>query len=673
MKLNKTGGKDIWADASDDMMLSALMYLYHVHQKTTDEKQRGYCGFRSSDAPLLCGIAEQVGMSNFITERQLWVVRYKIPEYWKRLEKSPWSNYKVEFQVVPSPQKKAQPTTTPIKPAAVVVGKHLTILEDGDIRLDFAYDKDLIENIKKLSGRQYHSIESQRYWTCPVNRQNLLALKRLGFTIPKVLEPKMAVPKYSFDFSGLKTTLRPYQVAGATRIAGEMNLRALLADEQGLGKTGQALAALYARRDVAFPALIVCPGSLKWNWAREIVKWLGDDYTIRILNGRPSRTKFHCRGEKEIAIINYDIMPDFKVSRKNEISPGWARLLTNAGFQTVVFDECHKLKNPKAKRTVSILEMTKTIPNRIALSGTPIESRPVEFFTTLQLVSPKLFPSYWQFGVRYCGPVSNDYGARFSGASNVEELNEILMENCMIRRLKADVLTELPAKTRSVIPVEIDLKEYKRHELQMVEEMRMSLKNPKAQMNVLAAIETCKQAAIKGKLKFATEFIEDYLETGKKLVVFATHTMTIDMLQRRFGDSAVRVDGKVIGTARQRAVDKFQNDDSVRLFLGNIKAAGVGLTLTAAQDTLTLELGWTPGEHEQAEDRVHRIGQTASSVTAYYLIARGTIEEYIMSVIDGKREVLEKVLNGKEVTPNSLLSALIQQYTEKRRPRRRSL
>lgn len=654
MIAKRPGGKDIWADASDETLVSALMYLYQQHQDSLHRKDpAGYYGFRNIDAPILCHIAEQVGMSGLLTDRQLWVIRYKIPDYWKRLNGAPLAKYKIAFSVASSVPGKKQ----------AVAKKEIVILNDDTIKLLFPYNKELVEQIKTIQGRAYHNSSTQPYWTCPINRQSLKTLRRLGFKLPPALLARLTADIHHFDFSGLKTKLRPYQVAGATRLAGEFHLNGLLADEQGLGKTGQALAALYAARDKAFPALIVCPGSLKWNWAREVVKWLGDGYNIRILNGRPTRSKFQCRSNKDIAIINYDIMADFTDKKSKSVQAGWAQLLADAGFKTVIFDECHKLKNPKAKRTKAITSMVEQIPHRIALSGTPIESRPIEFFTTLQIVAPKLFPNYWQFGVRYCGAIADDYGQRFSGASNIEELHEILTDNCMVRRLKADVLTELPAKTRSVIPVEIDMKEYKKYESDMVRIMRELKGDPKAQMNILASIEVCKQAAVRGKMKQAIEFITDYLETGKKLVVFTTHTFVIDELQKKFKDIAVRVDGKVIGEKRQFAVDAFQNDSKIRLFLGNIKAAGVGLTLTAAQDTLTLELGWTPGEHEQAEDRVHRIGQTADSVTAYYLVAKGTIEDYIMDVIDGKREVLEQVLNGKKATQQSLLSALIREFS----------
>jgi SWI/SNF-related matrix-associated actin-dependent regulator 1 of chromatin subfamily A len=149
--------------------------------------------------------------------------------------------------------------------------------------------------------------------------------------------------------------------------------------------------------------------------------------------------------------------------------------------------------------------------------------------------------------------------------------------------------------------------------------------------------------------------------------VFATHTKTLDILQEKFGKICVRVDGGTSGPARDQAVQDFQNRKDIRLFLGNIKAAGVGLTLTAAAATCFLEMGWTPGEHDQAEDRVHRIGQEADSVSAYYLIADGTIERSIASMLDVKREGLDMVLDGKKTQESSMLSALLDDLKEARR------
>lgn len=650
--MNRTGNIRRWSEETDNDCVAALMYLYDVQMAAEQCKgvNNRLIGFTQIDTPFMTNIAERINADMPITERQLSVMKYKLNGYWRQLEGVNIEPYRTAWKLA---RFDIMPTEAGYKKCTI---------QGDNLRLFFSYDTSLISRIKKLSGRQFHSNKKEKYWTVPINKLNLKQLQNMGFELPRELTKKLETKSKTFDYSGLLKQLRPYQIAGADRLAGELGMNGLLADEMGLGKSAQALAALWANRKTAFPALVVCPGSLKYNWAREAEMWL-PDINVRVLNGQTKRNSYKCRDEYEITIINYDILADRGIPGNLNFHKGWGVLLREAGFKTVIFDECHKMKNPKAKRTVSIMNMAQGIDNKIALSGTPIESRPIEFFTTLQLVAPNLFPNYWQFGVRYCGDMADNFGVRFTGASNTQELNGILTDNCMIRRRKADVLTDLPAKQRQVIPVEINMTEYNKVEREFID-MAANADSAQEKMGVLAQIEKCKQAAVMGKMKQAIEFIENYLESGKKLVVFATHRFTLDMLQKQFGDICVRVDGGVTGLKRQQAVDKFQNDKNIKLFIGNIKAAGVGLTLTAASDTLTLELGWTPGEHEQAEDRVHRIGQTADSVMAYYMVAQGTIEQKIMQILDEKRIVLGQVLDGETVSQTSMLTALLNDYLE---------
>ena len=288
----------------------------------------------------------------------------------------------------------------------------------------------------------------------------------------------------------------------------------------------------------------------------------------------------------------------------------------------------------------------------------------------LNALCPERFPSFWNFAQRYCGAKSNGWGWDFSGSSNTDELHSILTNSIMVRRLKKDVLKDLPPKTRTVLPVEINLSDYKKAEqdfLSYVARLRGATAAEKRDSRAegLAKVERLKQAAAVGKIGEAIDWIQDYLESGRKLVVFAIHKFILDILEKKFKKICVRVDGSTAQSQRQVCVDAFQSNDDIKLFLGNIKAAGVGLTLTAASDTLTLELGWTPGTHDQAEDRVHRIGQEADSVNAYYLIAKDTIEEDIAELLDAKRDVLSNVMDGKSARQGELLTVLMERYINK--------
>lgn len=326
---------------------------------------------------------------------------------------------------------------------------------------------------------------------------------------------------------------------------------------------------------------------------------------------------------------------------------------------------CHYYKSNSAKRTKAVKKVARKVPHFIALSGTPIVNRPVEAFNALHIINPELFPDYWRYVHRYCAARNNGFGLDVSGASHKEELHSILDKTIMLRRLKKDVLKELPAKIRSFVPLEFVSKEYKIAEDNFIQYVKDTKGEAAAERAVageaFTRIAELKQLAVRGKLKAAIAWIADFLEIEDKLVVFATHKFVIDALMKEFGKVAVKVDGSVTQAERQRSVDSFQANSKVKLFVGNIKAAGVGITLTASSSVAFLELPWSPGELEQAEDRCHRIGQK-SSVNIYYLLARDTIEEQIAKQIDQKRKVLGQVLDGEEVETESLLINLIHSY-----------
>lgn len=619
--------------ASDEDVVAALVALY-------DSKL-----FNEYDNVTLSRICESILYQQVVTDRQVDLVRSKLRRYWRDLPKLDLEASRVPFVV----QKF-------IPAAAFKSGKtELATFPYGDrIKLHFGFDPSMNERVKAIPGRKFHG----SFWSVPAVATSIKMLINLGFPIPKKFQKVTYNQEYDFDYTGLKKELRPYQIQGVERMAGELDLRALLADEMGLGKTPQALAALWVRRNDAFPALVMCPGSLKWNWAKEANAWL-PGVAVRILEGMArKRTAYNIRQEREITIVNWDILAD-----RGKLK-GWANLLKDTPFQSIVLDECQDIKNKKTKRTKAVEAICEEAPYVMALSGTPIESRPAEFWPIISILDKNLFESEWAFKTRYCGEFKIGQHNDFKGATNIKELNEILVENLMIRRKKEDVLKDLPPKVRSVIPVQINMKEYIKAENDLRSFLQESKGLPASEKNAggLARIERCKQAAMQGKMQHAIEFIENYLESGRKLVVFGVHVFTMDALEKAFEGRVVRLDGSVTGIKRQQAIESFQGDDEIRLIIGTIKPAGRGHTLTAASDTLTLEFEWTPGKHDQAEDRVHRIGQTASSVNAYYMIAQDTIDEYCMELIDMKRDVLSQVFDGKEADQSGMLKYLMKKY-----------
>jgi SNF2 family DNA or RNA helicase len=506
----------------------------------------------------------------------------------------------------------------------------------GDtLHIRFPYDPAVVAQVKSLPSRRWNP--DRKEWTSPMDPDTLQKLAAWRFTFsPEITAwlKAQATPAttHEIDFSQLSERLMPFQRKGIEFIE-QRRGRALIGDQMGLGKTAQALSWLQLHPERR-PAVIVCPASLKLNWKREIGLWMSGQPRIGILYGKNGKSL----PDADIYIINYDILA------------GWLPELTKASPQVIICDEAHAIKNRTAQRTKAVKELCKGVPHVLMLTGTPIVNRPAEAFNMLNVLAPAHFPSFFSYGKEFCGAFQSRWGWDFSGATNLDKLHAKL-QPIMIRRLKADVLQDLPDKRRAIVPMEIvNRKDYQRAESDFIGWLREKGGRVKAEAaaraEALASIEGLKQLTIDGKMDPVLEWVEDFLEAGEKLILFATHRKTIDAIMDKFGDKAVKVDGSVSAEDRQAAVDRFQADDSIRLFVGNIQAAGVGLTLTAASNVAFLELGWSPGLHDQAEDRAHRIGQK-DSVTVWYLIAQDTIEERICRLLDSKRKVLNRVLDGK--------------------------
>lgn len=528
-------------------------------------------------------------------------------------------------------------------------------LSDNIITIRFRYNEATKEIVKTIPGRRF--VPSERYWTCPVSVKAYKILRENGFLLDensvawlskvsqetagetaeqqpedKVVDMNAIRATVKQKLSVMRKQLYPYQEEGVAFIESR-NGRALIADEMGLGKTLQALAYLAINPEKR-PAIILVPAHLKLNWEREINTSFKKLQNVQVLNGI---TPTAITGD--IVIVNYDILSK------------WLEALQKINAQVLVMDEAHYIKSNTAIRTKATKKLAKGIPHVIALTGTPIVNRPIEGYNIVEIVDRTIFPNRWQYARRYCDAHHNGFGWDFTGASNKDELHAKLTETIMIRRKKKAVLPELPDKQFSFFPVEIDNKqEYKKAMGDFINYLKETkgteAANKAKDAEHLVRIEALKQLAVAGKMKQAIQWIEDYLDTnGQKLVVFATHKIVIDTLMEKFRGRAVKVDGSVSSAQKDQAEQAFQNNPDIKLFVGNIKAAGTGLTLTAASAVAFLELPWTPGDLVQAEDRCHRIGQK-EAVNIYYLLAHGTIEEDIAELLDEKREVLDAVLDG---------------------------
>ena len=258
----------------------------------------------------------------------------------------------------------------------------------------------------------------------------------------------------------------------------------------------------------------------------------------------------------------------------------------------------------------------------------------------------------------------NGLGWTYDGATNTKELHQILTENIMIRRLKKDVMSDLPEKIISIIPIQINNKEEYQYAEKDFIKWLWERKGKITSAESLNKIEYLKQLAVKGKLDSIKDWIKNVIfANDEKLVIMATHHETIDDLSETFKDISVKLDGRNSQIKRNEVVNKFQNDDKIKLFIGNIKATGVGITLTASSKLAFVELGWTPGEHSQASDRIHRIGQK-NSCNIYYFFAEKTVESSIINILDRKKIILDSVHDGFDTKENNLLQELLKQYKE---------
>ena len=416
----------------------------------------------------------------------------------------------------------------------------------------------------------------------------------------------------------------PFQKAGIVRIRELGN--ALLADDMGLGKTVQALGLMNLETSLR-KALVVCPASLKINWTREAAKWLVEPRRPQIVDG----TSLRLRGDTELAVVNWDILARFEKANPR------------ARFDLLVADEAHYGKNPKAQRSKALKRLAARCGRKLLMTGTPICNRPAELHPLVNLVDPTLFPNFRQFGMRYCDGRHNGFSWNFQGASHLEELQGILRERVMVRRQKADVLAELPAKTRTVVEIEPEgwqVRVALDAEADYAKQVGQ-LEQPST-IGQIADAARARHATALAKVPAVVRFAEGMLAEQRKLIVFGHHKDVLAGIRHGLDKySPVVVTGSTPSGRRQELADRFQEDAECRVFLGNIMAAGTGLTLTAAKAVLFAELDWVPGNMTQAEDRAHRIGQT-DNVQVVHLVVAGSIDARLAHVLTAKQDVIDR-------------------------------
>lgn len=461
---------------------------------------------------------------------------------------------------------------------------------------------------------------------------------------------------------GIKTppgiVLYPYQQVGVNYISTNPATGILIADSMGLGKTAQALTFCYNNPE-SFPVLIVVPNCVKINWKREIKTFCNSE-SVEIIDGITPYTL----PKVDFVIINYEILNrSMKQSKKT-----WVKPLSQYGFKTMIIDEAHYIKNPQSKRTAGCYDISnsKSIKKIIALSATPLMNKPIELLPilrTLKVTHNDLETDY-SFKRKYCYNGKQNGFTLWDGAQNMDELNIMLRETCMIRRLIDDVLPELPDKIRIPFSIDIDNKdEYKKAE----DDFIMWYKDTKNKSidyhaEALAKIEYLRQIAVAGKLNNTIEYIENLLETKTKIVVFAHHKTVQNILFSHFSKNykVAKIFGGMDSNERTTQEDYFQKGDA-EIIICSLMAANTGINLQVSDTMVFVEISFVPTQIIQAEGRNRRIGSKSKFCQYHYLIAANTIEEKMLNIISYKQKIIDEAIDGlsSEASENNIFNELL--------------
>ena len=548
------------------------------------------------------------------------------------------------------------------------------------LTMSFGYDRVMIQSVKQIAGVTWD--KKTMAWRAPLT--SVAEVIKWGDTFKQdisdevrqmleeintsLLELKEAsrLTDAEIEVAGLTGTLLPYQRAGVAYASNAR--RTFIADEMGLGKTVQAIATLEYVYD-SYPAVVVCPATLVLNWKAEYNRWL-PHIKVAVVKDRKEFPS-----DYDVVIIGY--------SNINK----WEKQLLN--HRSYIFDESHYCKTPQAQRTKSAVKIARSVPKEglvLCLTGTPVTNRPAEYASQLNILG-KLdkFGGEWGFYRRYCGAFKDKWGQwHLDGHSNLKELNDLLRSTCYIRRTKEQVLSDLPPVIHD--PVLVDgtvagMKEYRKAEIDIIEYLMERAKeiakelglNPnsaavvakmRAESNQhLVRLSVLRRLSAKAKMPVIKEWVESRIAEGRKVVIAAHHRDVVDELALAFGD--LRIQGGMDINEIEAQKHKFMtmSCEEAPVIVLSIQAAKTGHNLQVAQDVLFVELPWTPADIDQTYSRCHRLGQQGS-VTATYLLCDGTIDEEIYSLIERKRGVVSKAVDGSPDDGGAVLFGLLKMLSD---------
>jgi SWI/SNF-related matrix-associated actin-dependent regulator of chromatin subfamily A-like protein 1 len=538
----------------------------------------------------------------------------------------------------------------------------------SEFLVEFDYNPRLVREVKRIGGGVWNPVLNK--WRFPLNKRAEIEAFKLkhGFresgpkydfsNIPELPELTIDIP--------LKRPMFPFQKNGVAYTLEKD--RVIIGDDPGLGKTTQAIAAAIAKNQ--FPVLVACPASLKLNWQQEWLTVAGINSMILQDSVKNTWPIYYKTGLCKVFIVNFESVRKYFVDRIDKPDDGID--VGKAGFRlkhiqfresislfkTIIIDELHRLKDPGTQTAKFVKGVCKGKENIYGLTGTPVVNKPRDLISQLGIIG-RLgdFGGEKYFINRYCG------GGSGNGATNLEELNYKLKSICFYRRLKKDVLKDLPDKIRQKVICEIttrkeylaainDLGNYLKQWRDRTDaEIRKSLRG-----EIMVKIGLCKNISARGKMNEVIEHIDDVIDSGEKIVVFIHQKDIAERLLKHY-PTAVSIRGTDTTEQRNANVKAFQTNPNIRVIVCNIKAGGVGITLTASSRVAFVELPWHPADCTQCEDRCHRIGQK-DSVQATYFLGKNTIDEDIYQIIESKREVANTITGSEENIQTEIIEKL---------------
>lgn len=573
----------------------------------------------------------------------------------------------------------------------------LDIKEIGSgFEVRFEYKPWLVDAIKKIPGCGFRKNGSDKFWYIPEYGGAALLnwAKNINGTVTKAapaveigeIEP---LPELTIEIP-LKRNLFPYQGNGVAYAL--EHKRVIIGDDPGLGKTFQSVAMMVAAGRKCI--LVICPATLKDNWVNEWkmnAGWTAMEITDRIKTSWP---QYYNVGMCKVFVVNYESLKKYfveSITRPNgkDGKPVPLRLnhikfkSTIDMFDGIIVDEVHRCKNHKTLQAKLVAGIAKDKEYIAALTGTPIQNKPADLWPQLGIIGQlEKFGGYKGFIGRYCdGPTQS---------SNLKELNYLLHKHCFYRRLKREVLKDLPPIMRNIYKVNISNRlEYVKAENNLIEYLRENLKKTEGEISTALRGETMvligilKKISARGKIEQALEHIQEVVEAGEKIVVFAWHKEIVHELKKHIPE-AVTVVGDDSMEKRTAAVHDFQKckkcgirlenhkdqdhehvPSDTNVILCNIKSGGVGITLTASSRVLHIELPWTAADCDQDESRCDRISQR-NSVQSGYLLGANTIDEYIYSLIDKKRNIANQVTGDEQTVETNMVDEFINLFTKEK-------